>query len=444
MANMPHCCTLLRQMSDGNIESHIFSRVVNPANTENVDINAVNALLNERVLAREGKDFRRADNLLNELLTQHGVILNDSDKTWRIGTKKEVKKRIALSKPKMKAAASTHNVQRKNYLLSPNSGPNVSTLSENEIVTMLGDRRSAQRVRDYAKADSIRDSLKSDGVYVEDGLKEFRYDGIPFDTRRGKIRESKQSWSSSPIRSWMLFQSKHSLALDNTEMELVNDLLAQRSNARSSGNYAVSDSIRDQIFETHNIRIDDQLGEWSVGGKFFGDEEDNSSHWASTKNKQTLLGYKKSEASQYLPESEERYIQGKVDERMRAKRTRNYELSDSIRDELYSNYDVTIHDKMNLWSAGGDFGEGNSWNHVVPDKSNHTGHRSNYGRISISNDDASREVDAHTPQEEITGNSLAREELESLTVVQLKEKLRESRLAVSGTKAKLINRLLGV
>ena len=44
---------------------------------------------------------------------------------------------------------------------------------------------------------------------------------------------------------------------------------------------------------------------------------------------------------------------------------------------------------------------------------------------------------------EEVSNILSRDELECLTVVQLKDKLRNSGLTVSGTKAKLINRLLG-
>ena len=454
----------LHQTSDGNNdndEGNIYSRIINPANTENVDTVAVNALLGERVQARGAKDFRRADTILNQLLTRHGVIVNDSDKTWRVGTKRKVKKKIASSKPKVVKEAvggigPDAKVRRKNYLLSPDSGPNVSSLSENEIVALLGDRKTAQLDRDYAKADSIRESLKSSGVYVEDGLKEFRYDGVPFQTRRGKLRESKNSLYSSslsssrtPRRSWSLVQSEYSHALDDADdMALVNDLLAQRSNARSSGNYAMSDSIRDRLFERYNIRIDDQLGEWSVGGKFFGADDDNTSHWASTKNKQTLLGYKKSEASENLSETEERYIQGKVDERMRAKRTRNYDLSDSIRDELYAKYDVTIHDKEGLWSAGGDFGEEHSWNHVTTPESKTNISSGDHDTVSRRSSSSREDNAPKTPKGEISsgtsGNAMSREELAGLTVVQLKDMLRESRLTVSGTKAKLIDRLLGV
>ena len=68
------------------------------------------------------------------------------------------------------------------------------------------------------------------------------------------------SLSSSSARGWGLRQSKHSLPLPSDDaVRHVDDLLRQRSDARSSGNYAISDSIRDQLYETYNIRIDDKL-----------------------------------------------------------------------------------------------------------------------------------------------------------------------------------------
>ena len=228
-------------------------------------------------------------------------------------------------------------------------------------------------------------------------------------------------------------QSKHSLPLPSDDaVRHVDNLLRQRSDARSSGNYVISDSIRDQLYETYNIRIDDKLNEWSCGGSF----GDNIDHWTST-NKQPLVGYTKSEMSvTNVSPADEAYIQGKVDERMRAKRTRNFELSDSIRDELYADYDVTIHDKLNLWSVGGDFGEGKQWNY---DENLAKSRRKNEGGHDGIDLDSEKENASLT--HEVEGST--REQLESLTVVQLKDRLRQSGLTVSGTKAKLINRLLG-
>jgi hypothetical protein len=137
-------------------------------------------------------------------------------------------------------------------------------------------------------------------------------------------------------------------------------------------------------------------------------------------------------------------VQAQVDERMRAKRTRNYDLSDSIRDNLFREFDVTIHDKINEWSVGGDFGDANSWTHVDPDETSAKSQLTTEGVVGDFETsfesyyaDQDHSQDHSPPQEE----SLSKERLACLTVVQLKEKLRDSGAKVSGTKAELINRL---
>jgi len=422
---------------------HSYSRVVDQdTNDLKVDLTAVNSLINERVLARENKDFRGADNILNQLLVRHGVIINDSDNTWKTGTKREVKKRKKVALPKAKLIDNNGSNSRNGneFQLSLDAGPNSSTLSDEEIVAMIGDRRRAQKDRDFNEADRIRHELKVAGVYVEDGLKEYRADGIPFQTVRGNIRGHASTLPTS------LAQSEYSLDFDNdADAETVKDLVASRTRFKSSGNYGKADYIRDRLFETYNIRIDDRLGEWSIGG-IFGDED--SSHWSRSGRDQSR-GYGKSATSEELPSAaDEKYVQAKVDERMRAKQTHNYDLADSIRDDLFSRFDVTIHDKINEWSVGGDFGD-ESWTHNArSDKMDFAESDDGFNTRSKSFDsdrDYQWQEDIR-PQKEIPTSlpkEYSYEELECFTVVQLKEKLRESGLTVSGTKAKLINRLLG-
>jgi len=411
--------------------SYIFDEQNQNTKVNTDIIYEIDTLINERVSARADKNFQRADMIANQLLQNH-VILDDKELTWRIGTKKEIKKRIAISKKKSNNNKAPRNNSSNVFWLSSKSGHNTSTLSETDILAMLDERCTAQRSRDYDTADRIRNTLKSNGVYIDDGMKEYRWDNVPF-KQRGRTQDNMVSSSSKSSRGWGLRQSKHSLPLPSDDaVRHVDDLLRQRSDARSSGSYVLSDSIRDQLYETYNIRIDDKLNEWSCGGSF-GDSVD---HWTST-NKQPLVGYTKSEMSATnVSPADEAYIQGKVDERMRAKRTRNFELSDSIRDELYADYDVTIHDKLNLWSVGGDFGEGREWNY---DENLAKSRRRNEG--GHDGIDLNSEKENTSLTHEVEGST--REQLESLTVVQLKDRLRQSGLTVSGTKAKLINRLLG-
>merc|ERR1711865_81202 len=55
------------------------------------------------------------------------------------------------------------------------------------------------------------------------------------------------------------------------------------------------------------------------------------------------------------PEDEE-YITARVDERSIAKKNRDFDTADYIRDELNQKFDIVIQDKLKQWSVGGDFG----------------------------------------------------------------------------------------
>ena len=92
---------------------------------------------------------------------------------------------------------------------------------------------------------------------------------------------------------------------------------------------------------------------WSVGGDF--GEEHNTrrelSHQFSTR------GYMKSQSSLALSEEDETYIQEQMDERSAAKRDRDFQTADDIRENLQQEYDVSVNDKMKLWSVGGVFEE---------------------------------------------------------------------------------------
>jgi len=232
------------------------------------------------------------------------------------------------------------------------------------------------------------------------------------------------------------------------------------------------------------------------------DEDEESSHWSSPSSSSSLA-YVQSATSLALPtKADEEYVQAKVEERMRAKRTRNYELSDAIRDELMDDWDVTIHDKINEWSAGGDFGSEHSWRNAarpiqyrrqegdtvlslgetdtVQSMINERAEARRERNLKLADklkeqlritygiivNDEAREwyfnkginkgvvstatVTPIAKTSKITPTSsssimpplLLREDLLALTVVQLKEKLRQSGQKVSGRKEELIDRLL--
>ena len=92
---------------------------------------------------------------------------------------------------------------------------------------------------------------------------------------------------------------------------------------------------------------------WSVDGDF--GEEHNArrelSHQFATR------GYVKSQSSIPLSEDDEAHVQEQIDERSAAKSDRDFQTADAIREDLLQQYDVSINDKMKLWSVGGAFEE---------------------------------------------------------------------------------------
>ena len=469
----------------------LYTRVVYPdINDFEIDEELIQDLIVDRDQARFREEYDEADQLYTTLLFDYGVIVNDTTQTWQTGTRKELKKtkkRIKTTEQQKQrqrlqtrmlntyntstapAAAATssssRNIENENqirsrrrsfddtmttpysyYTYCKTAGPPImsrtttstssSTMGtffseEETILSQLQQRQHAQQRKDYASADIIRTHLKKQyGVYVDDRLREWRADGVPFyahththahnnvDEKEKAITESdneimKQNTKSrsNTCKYTTLVRSKYSLPLEHEHNEgdddddnaneqqthdhrlgLIEHMLKERAMAKSNRTYETADRIKNILYETYNIRLDDKLGEWSVGGIFFANDDISSQykkHWSyhsipssasssslasmnsrttarSSSNaskrpkKQYIQAYTRSSYSKQLPTNNgknlELYIHQKVNERMRAKRTQNYTVSDTIRDELYTNYNVTIHDKINQWSVGGKFG----------------------------------------------------------------------------------------
>lgn len=96
-----------------------------------------------------------------------------------------------------------------------------------------------------------------------------------------------------------------------------------------------------------------RLKEWSVAGDF-GEEHNAQREMA---DKFANRGYVKSVGSQPLSPEDEEIVQQLVDERTAAKKERDFGTADDMRDDLGQRFDVTINDKLKMWSVGGRFDE---------------------------------------------------------------------------------------
>jgi len=189
--------------------------------------------------------------------------------------------------------------------------------------------------------------------------------------------------------------------------------------------------------ETWNVFVDDKTREWRV-------ETDVYVQALNT-------GYTEVSSETIA------IISAKLVERLAYRRDHNYEVADSIRDELADEFGVEIDDKNKEWKCE-NFGEDAS------DADTKFVEGGKEIEDKASGEELTSFVDNKETEEETAGeianggtavteeetesvfdespSALSKEELSSLTVPALKEKLRESGLRVSGRKAELIERLL--
>ena len=360
----------------------------------NVDVSAVERLLDDRQRARRDNDFDRADEIRDTLLQQYGVQVWDKDGVWRTGASASgsgLNRRSGGSsrdggggrfgrggdrggrfgsdrggrpRPPKDFGPTGHD-----YEMSADAGPIAVDVSESEINAMIAARLRAKMSRNFEEADEIQVQLTDAGVFVHDARKEWRADGIMFgdyansDGRPGRERESRRDREMAPFE-----QSPYSAGIDTLNEEELADittLVSRRNGAKLSRNYNTADRIRDELKAEYNVFLEDRLRQWSVGGDF---GPDSPARDSSRFKPWTMSSY--SEA--LVDEEQESAILVQLEERNEAKAARNFDAADDIRDYLLSEYNVAIDDRLREWSIGGDFG--------IPKKNSRNGDNDSYQR----------------------------------------------------------------
>eukprot|EP00526_Cylindrotheca_closterium_P007694 CAMPEP_0113638218 /NCGR_PEP_ID=MMETSP0017_2-20120614/20011_1 /TAXON_ID=2856 /ORGANISM="Cylindrotheca closterium" /LENGTH=668 /DNA_ID=CAMNT_0000549295 /DNA_START=47 /DNA_END=2053 /DNA_ORIENTATION=- /assembly_acc=CAM_ASM_000147 len=313
--------------SGGNVH-HDYERDV-AADNSNVDLDEVNYLLAERLSYRRTRRFEEADAIRDELLDKHGVMVRDKESTWRSGCSRSGSGQSwgrgertrndgrggTRGRPNRNFGPNGHD-----YNLAADAGPNSSSLSDQEIHQMLAERLECKLNRDYQTADGIQDDLRNAGIAINDKRKLWRADGAMFD--------------DSAFRKY--YKSSFSEATEDTDQIQV--MIDDRSKAKVKRQYQEADDIRDTLLNEYDVTINDRLAEWSVGGDF-GEME------RSNKNR----GFEKAPGSPVTENDDE--IQQMLDDRDAARKDRDFDTADSLRDEL-KDMGVYIDDRKRQWSMG--------------------------------------------------------------------------------------------
>lgn len=316
-----------------------------------------------------------------------------------------------------------HNKQRELADIFANRGyikssTSLSLSSEDEtyIQDQVDERCHAKKDRDFAKADEIRAHLEeSYDVSINDKLKLWSVGGA-FEELGGSNQKARG-----------VYKRRGGGEISDEDVLFVEGMLKKRYDAKRLRDFDVADAIRDELMDRFGVKIDDRSSEWRV-------ESDDYA----------LMG------THNLSTEDVTYIESKLKERYSFKRDRYYDEADSIRNELDEKFGVVIDDRTKEWRVGevsanmnydfikthDDLEEADRFIQTTVAKTDDVTVDSelneNDGKVIVGGDD---------DFEENENNAAA---LSKLTVPQLKEKLKESGLPVSGKKAELIERLLAV
>jgi hypothetical protein len=283
-------------------------------------------------------------------------------------------------------------------------------LSEPEIHEKIAQRLECKLSRRFRDADAIQQELADAGVYLHDGRKEWRADGERFvageerrsDGKPGRTVASRNS-REKVVYTPSEYSNHHASVLSSEELMQIEQLVEQRTKAKLTRDYDTADAIRNDLLTTYNVYLDDRLQQWSVGGTFF------STATTTTTTRRTSSRVDRYPSRQPLEQQQQQQQQ----------RTRRSST-------------VTNDDE-----------EGRRFrNPMQQEENNYDNSDYNIGNEEVQDVLEDGSVASTTFVRDSENASIRYDVLSDLTIPQLKDKLREQGLPVSGKKAELIDRLL--
>jgi hypothetical protein len=330
-------------------------------------------LIVRRTKARRARNFKLADEIL-KTLHQNNVFLHDEKKLWRAdGDTFDIK-----------------GYQGMEYKKSSQSRP-ISSREEEYVNQKLRERSRAKLDRDFDTADDILDELRFiKNVVVDD------------DSLTWKVTE--------PIKTEYTYGGRRLNNVPNEELQKIEQLIKERSEAKSRKDFEVSDDILDELKVIHGVRVDDSKKAWFFLPRY--DDEMKESHhgdqaWERNEHKMKGKQYGSSQS--------------------RSKATSGSKAKDGqIR--IPDGISLSFSNEINISKIK------NASNSCVQDvDEEYVGNSSRMFDSTKKYEDQGSSSSSLTTQND--------DELDKCTVTILKEKLRNAGLPVSGKKAELIERL---
>jgi cysteinyl-tRNA synthetase len=276
---------------------------------------------------------------------------------------------------------------------------------DEQLVSKLVEARvQAKKDRNFDLADTIRDRLMDEyNVYIQDKSKLWSVGG-DFSSEGGGM-----------VRNDFSYQrvGGGDEPLSDDDLKAISDLIWNRAKARKERKFADADACSDLLFTKYSVRTDDNNKQW----------------WVETE------GYTQeapSPRSRVLSADEIAAVEDLLMQRLQLKIEKEFEEADAIRDELRHVYSVEVNDRTRSWWTLED--EGKPWTDEGSDLAD-----AELSVQSYSNFDQDELAEEESPSNVAVASH---EDLNALTVPELKERLRSMGKPVSGKKAELIERIL--
>ena len=402
-----------RERGSRNDQNRPYVQSPDSLATENVQ--TMQALLEERVKAKLDRNFVVADAIRDELMNDFNVGINDRLRQWSVGG------RFREPSPSRGAPTRRQPRQQQRRRENPSGEYRMSIRSKipdelHEIQDLIRTRDEARRSRNFDKADEILQILNERHIEVNDVARE---------------------WYSTHGTESSSYSRRGGGNISAEQEAVILKLLDERSALKQEREFGKADRIRDRLQEDFNVRVDDKNREWHVVTDEYG----------------------MSPLSSELDEKTQLYVEELVRKRAVAKLHRDYHIADAIRNELMNDYLVQIDDRIKEWHAlegvtsksvpDDDFLSNEADSPTILEDVEAFGTTPGEGVPMVEDEDTldttsgEANVDEENSLERILSDetSSSAEDLASLTVVQLKDRLRNAGLPVSGRKAELIERL---
>lgn len=294
----------------GNQEREWIAKVSQPTDPT---VSSIQQLVDQRSLAQRNRDFETADAIKEELANDYGVMLADKRAEWSTTSGLRGK----INPPPR---------------YSPPTDPTVMAIQQ-----LIDERSEAKKNRDYDTADALTEELKS------------KYNVRTFD-RDGE-------WSTpSGLRGQIVGQvdgevtTRYSSPTDPT-VSAIQALVDQRIEAKRNRDFETADAIQEELKISFGVSLWDKDGEWTTPSGLRGQIRRVQQRGDESFGRRRDGNREQSFAGQSFADPAVVAIQELVDQRSEAKRNRDFDTADAIRDELASKFDVRLWDKDGEWST---------------------------------------------------------------------------------------------